>query len=144
MAVLDFPTNPTEDQLYQTAEGKRWIYKNGGWVSYGTVNGMEPVDLTLPRYDLAVAPIGAGGDLTKEQVFTVNNTTSGVKNITFTGMPSGRAMTVVVVVTGNTGTIAIPGLTFATGVDNTVGANKTTFVLFWDGAAFTVTSNIKQ
>lgn len=144
MAVLNFPANPSEDQLYQATDGSRWIYKGGAWRSYSNVNGLEPVDLTLPRYDLAVAPMGASGNLNQEQVFTVDNTVAGVKTMAFSNMPAGKAMTVVLVVNGNVGTIAIPGITFATGVDNTVGTNKTIFVLFWDGAAFTVTSNIKQ
>lgn len=144
MAALQFPANPSEDQLFQAANGSRWIYKGGAWRTYGNVNGMEPVDLTLPRYDLAISPIGAGGNLDQRQVFTVDNSTAGVKTMSFTNMPAGKAMTVVLVVTGNVGTVAIPGITFADGIDNTVGPNKTLFVLFWDGAAFTVTSNVKQ
>lgn len=144
MAAILFPTNPTEDQLFQSTDGARWIFKNGAWRSYSSVNGLEPVDLTLPRYDLAVAPIGSGGNLNNQQVFTVDNSVAGVKTMSFTNMPAGKAMTVVLVVTGNVGTIAIPGITFAEGVENTVGPNKTIFVLFWDGSAFTVTSCVKQ
>lgn len=145
MAQIQFPPNPSEDDVHDTGDGRIWVYKNSAWRLYSSVNGADPIDLKLAVYDLSVAPLTGPGDLTSHQVFTLDNTTAGLKTVNLTDMPANRAMTVVIVVKGNAGGLNMPvGTVFATGVTSALSTSETIFVLFWDGKAFTVTANIRK
>lgn len=142
MAAIAFPTNPTENQPYEE-NGRLWLYQSGKWVLAGTEQGN--ITLALNRYDLALRNTTSAANLNDAQVFKIANAGATSKTLSFSNVPAGRAMTVVLVVRGNAGSILMPaGVEYATGIDNTLGTTRTIFVLFWDGEVFTVTSNVKK
>lgn len=144
MAAIAFPPNPVEDQLFEDSQGRGWVFKNGSWVSKATEFGPNTtISLKLESYDLKTA-ITPGGNLQDQQVYLVNNTSGGAKAIAFTNPPAGRAMTIIIKVTGNAGALSLPaGTVFAEGVDTKLSTKTTFFIMFWDGATFTATANIK-
>lgn len=144
MAAIVFPLNPVEDQVHQE-DGRTWVYKNGAWRLISAVTGSNPPSLVLQRYDLAVKATTGSSDLAEAQVFTLANSVAGAKAVSFTNMPAGRAMTVVIEVTGNAGAVSMPvGTDFAVGVDTSLSATRTLLILFWNGTKFMVTANIKK
>lgn len=146
MAQIQFPPTPVEDELHDTGDGRVWVWKQGAWRLYSSVNGMDPVSLKLQVYDLAVDTlVGGAGNLDNAQVFRLDNTTTGGKSVNLTGMPANRAMTVVLVVKGNAGALSMPaGTVYAVGITGAMSPTETIFVLFWDGLGFTVTANIRK
>lgn len=144
MAVLNFPSNPVEDQGYDSGDGRIWVYKDGAWRQKSSVTGMEGISLILNRYDLEIKATTGAANLNDAQVFTIDNSSNSVKNVTFSNLPAGRAMTVIIEVVGKVGVVNLPaGITYATGVDSTLANTRTMFVLFWNGQAIRVTNNIK-
>jgi len=144
MAVLNFPTNPTENQIYSVGDGRDWIYIGGVWQLKTTVFGIAPISLVLDRYDLAFQTTTGAGNLNVAQVFKIDNSTSSVKTVSFTNAPATRAMTVVLEITGSVGTVNLPaGVVYAQNVDSTLSTVKTMFIMFWNGTEMKVTTNIK-
>lgn len=143
MSAIVFPLNPTEDQQFTDGNGHLWIFKSGSWVSKSTGLGFGPINLRLETYNLAIKTTN-GGNLNESQVFKITNSTSTAKALAFTNTPANRAMTVVVQLIGSAGAVSLPaGSVQAQGVDLTLSTKETFLILFWDGAKFTLTANIK-
>lgn len=143
MAAIQFPANPQPAQAFTLPDGRRWVYVEKAWRLVSSIQSGMPLNLNLDRYDLAVGRT-LTTDLDEKQVVAYDNTTTGTKQVILNDAPAGRAMTVILEITGNVGTVTLPAnVVFAQGVDNSLGATKTIFVLFWNGSGFTVTSNIK-
>lgn len=143
MAAIQFPANPQPAQAFVLPDGRRWVYVENAWRLVSSIQTGMPLNLNLNRYDLAVGRT-LTTDLDEKQVVAYVNTAPGEKQVILNDAPAGRAMTVILEITGNVGTITLPAnVAFAQGVDNSLGATKTIFVLFWNGSGFTVTSNIK-
>lgn len=91
------------------------------------------------RYDVSVG-VGTVIDASLNQVHRVDNTTSSVKNISFTNLPADRAMQLVVVIEGKAGAVGYPaGCNLADGLSIGLSNTKTTLVFFWDGSGLIVT-----
>jgi hypothetical protein len=94
--------------------------------------------LAFDRYDLKVVASNGALDLSKQQVFTVDNTTAAAKTISLTGAPAGRAAVFVIVIAGKAGAITWPvGMTWNSDTPPDLGVTRTVVVLLWDGANFT-------
>ena len=136
MTTSFFPANPVEDQVYLKEDTKvAFIFKNNAWRRNG--GEFSPVALKLNSYDLLTLASTGPMDLSAAQVFKVDNTATGTINVDFQNIPAERAMTVVVEVTGNVGTLVFPGsVTFATGAPELKeGVNN--LVFFKNGSNFT-------
>lgn len=141
MTTLNFPANPTEGQIFQSeVDNRKWKFTDGAWRLFG-INSIESA-LRLERYDLAIADSTDGsGDLETAQVFKIDNTTATAKTVSFTNPPAGRAMTVIVEVTGNAGAINMDaGVTVAKDLDTSLSPTQTVFVFFWNGESFKLMS----
>ena len=118
----------------------------------GAKNGTELIEVTqdgqarkmalgeaikFDRYDIATGTSTGVCDLSKNQVFTIANTTTGAKAVSFTNAPAGRALAVLIKITVNTGSITWPaGIVWNQDTAPELGATATLVVLYWDGAAF--------
>jgi len=93
-------------------------------------------DTSFPRYDLASASTTATLDLAAQQVFRVD--ASSNRTLSFSNAPgSNRAMTVVIRITGSTGTITWPaGIEWAEGTAPELRDAWTAVTLLWDGATW--------
>lgn len=144
MAVLNFPTNPAENQIYSVGDGRDWIYIGGVWQLKTTVFGIAPISLVLNRYDLAYTTTTGAGNLNDFQVFKIDNSTNTVKTVSFTNAPASRAMTIVLEITGSVGTVNLPaGIVYAQNVDSTLSSVKTMIIIYWNGTEYRATTNIK-
>lgn len=146
--ALVFPDNPIQGQLYPetvTQGQPQWVF-NDGWNLISTAGKGTPVNIVLNVYSLAVSYGNTGAlDLKVAQTKVIANNTNTAKNLVFTNPPSARSMTVVIEVVGNAGTIAFPpGARLAAGVDASLSAVRTFFVLFWNGTNWNVMSNTKM
>lgn len=94
-------------------------------------------DMALPRYDLDVDYTNAVLDLGKYQIFRVSINTN--PTLTFANAPgAGRAMTVVVTLYGNNGTVTWPsGIAWSGGHAPELLATRTTVTLMWNGLDWT-------
>lgn len=103
------------------------------------------VNTDFTTYTLGVGTSTGSMDLKTAQVFTIANSTTGVRSMALTNLPAaGRAMTCVVRVVGNTGTVALPsGAKVADGADTTLGTTSTIFVMLVVGSEVTVTTNLR-
>ena len=135
-AMPEVPTTP---------ELEAAVAKNGTELIEVTQDGeakqMSLVDaLAFDKYDLKVQPSTGALDMSKQQVFTIDNSAATAKTLTFSGAPAGRAVTYVVVILGKAGAVTWPGVaTLAWNADTPpdLGTNRTVVVLLWDGAIFT-------
>lgn len=96
--------------------------------------------MAFDKYDLKILASTGALAMDKQQVFTIDNTASTAKTLTFTGAPAGRAATFIVVIAGKAGAITWPGtnvLTWNADTPPDLGATRTVVVLLWDGATFT-------
>lgn len=142
--IIKFPESPSEGDVFTLPDGRRWIYNSDAWRLKTSIAAGDPYNLNLDRYDLKIAAPGLLLDMSDAQVMVVDNSTEDVKNVEITTPPEGRAMTCVLEIIGNAGTIVLPeNFTFAEGVDTSLGNTKTMFILFWNGSSFTVATNIK-
>lgn len=158
-AAIDVLEAPKDNGLYLRSngawtvltlapkDGKSYVMNNGGWVVanylaaapndsayYVAYNGgLQRLD----RYDLPIVATTSVLDLSKNQVFTVSATTARTL-VLQNGPGAGRAMTVVISVTGNTGQITWPaGVNWSAGTQPALGASFTNVILLWDGAKWT-------
>lgn len=102
-----------------------YIRSNGAWKK-------------LDRYDLLVTESTGAIDASVGNCFTVDGTAN--KTITVTGLPAGRAMTLVIKFVGNGASLTWPGtLAWSNGTAPTLGATRTVVTLYWDGSDLTGT-----
>lgn len=125
ISELEAATAKTGDELVEVVQG-------------GNSRKMSVAELTkVDRYDLAAVAATSECDLATSQVFAIDNTVAGAKTLSFVNAPEGRALTAVVKITGNTGSVNWPGnIAWNQGTAPEMGATSTTVILFWDGASF--------
>lgn len=88
----------------------------------------------LNRYDLSVTSTTANLDASVNQVFTVD--LSSAKTLTISNLPTGRAMPIVVIFTGNAGGVVWSNtISWTDNTAPTYSANRTVVTLLWDGSA---------
>lgn len=86
------------------------------------------------RYDLNVTATTATLDCSVAQTFTVDLSTA--KTLTLTNLPTGRAMAIVIVFTGNTGGVTYTNtINWTDSTPPTYSASKTTICILWDGTS---------
>jgi len=97
----------------------------------------ELTNTSFPRYDLSSASTTSTLDLATRQVFTVDATTTA-RTLTFANVPgAGKAMTVVVKISGSNAITWPAGINWHGGTAPELGATFTNVVLFWDGVQWT-------
>lgn len=140
--VNTLPSTYTPNTVYMVKEGndtRIYVSSADGSKVHSTVSKATTVDFS--RYDLPVAVTTGELDLSKNQVFQINLSTAGIRNITFANAPS-RAMVVILETIGNVGSIQFPAtLKNTEGSDQTIGASKSIITLFWDGSTMFFMSN---
>jgi hypothetical protein len=128
-----------------TPELEAAVAKNGTELIEVTQDGeakkMSLVEaVAFDKYDLKVQSSTGALDMSKQQVFTIDNSAATAKTLSFTGAPAGRAATFIVVILGKAGAVTWPdATTLAWNADTPpdLGTNRTVVVLLWDGATFT-------
>lgn len=100
-------------------DGAYYVRSGGTWAKYN-------------RYDLATATTTATLDVSTAQIFTVSLSTA--KTLTLTNLPSGRAMPIVIIFTGNTAIASWTNtISWTDGVSPSYSTNWTVVTLLWDG-----------
>ncbi len=95
----------------------------------------------LDRYDLLVTSTTGAMDVSVSQVFKVDGTAS--KTMSFSNLPSNRAMTIVIVFTGSGATLSWPsGLLWSNATAPTLAATRTVVTVLWDGTNLTGTTSL--
>ena len=137
MPAIKFQPPFIEGQGQILANGAKTVYRNGAWrlVPYAMTG--PTVTLALDRYDLAVETTTGVLDLSEAQSYKLVNSDAGAKTISFVNVPVDRAISVVLQIQGNAGTVSFPGgLVWPEGNPTLVnGANL--FVIYYNGATFT-------
>ena len=109
--------SPPDDGFQYVRRGKNWARLN--------------------TYDLGPVVTTGVCDISTSNVFTLANSSAGIKTISFTNAPAGRAMTVVVLVSGKVGNVIWPvGIIWSDNAAPQLGALVTNVVLLWDGTRF--------
>lgn len=104
------------------------------YIHDGVTIGGKALGVTLDRYDVKLQALAANNiDLSVAQVFTFTMTAS--RTLTFSNEPaSNRAMTLVLIISGNTGSITWPGnVTWNASTAPVLGATNTVVTLVWKG-----------
>lgn len=122
-------TAPTPGVAAPANDGKTYVYKGTGWISFD-------------RYDLAIQNLSATGtvDPLVTGVLLINNSSSTAKTITIGDGPKApaRGQTLVVKVTGATGAITFSPtgatvLVWSGGAPPSLTGSRTTITFLWDG-----------
>lgn len=125
-------------------DGNYYARRNGAWASFSpgiadapTTAGQQYVRSAgawqrLNRYDLNYITTSATLDVSLAQDFIVDLTASGTKNLTFTNLPSGRSMAIVITFLGNAGNMTWGNtINWTNGTAPALSPNQTTVVLHW-------------
>ena len=107
------------------------------YIHDGVTIGGKLLKVKFDRYDLKLQALAANNiDLNLAQVFTF--TMSASRTLTFSNEPaSDRTMTLVLIVSGNTGTITWPGnITWNASTAPVLGTNTTIITLVWKGTGW--------
>lgn len=109
-------------------DGKNYVRRNGQWV-------------VVDRYDLAMISSTGEVDAAVGNRFVMENGAAGTRALSFKNLPANRAMTLVVFVRGNTGTITWPAeVKWINTLAPELGTNVSIVIIFWDGVRFLGTS----
>lgn len=90
---------------------------------------------SFPRYDLSVLSTTAALDLAAYNEFTVDASTP--RTLAFANIPTGKAMTVVITISGNSAITWPAGITWIGETAPELGATKTVVVLHYETSGFT-------
>lgn len=135
-------TIPTVAVTEAPSDGKVYARFNGTWVAtVGTVPTTPGYYIQTPtgwtrlnRYDLAVSAATSTLDVSLQQVFTVALSTN--RTLQLTNLPSGRAMPIVIIFTGNSGSVTWSNvINWTDGAAPTYTTGRTTVSLLWDGTS---------
>lgn len=143
--VTALPATPVKDHIYFVSTGTTTKM----FVTDKATGEARPlsvdVNTSFGRYDLTAGTTTGAIDLAVGQVYkVVNNTAATNHPITFTNIPANKAMTAVVTIEGNAGTVSFPSVKLADGVDiTTLGTTRTICVIFFADGAQTLTSAIR-
>ena len=107
------------------------------YIHDGVTIGGNLLKVKFDRYDVKLQALAANNiDLNLAQVFTF--TMSGSRTLTISNEPgSGRTATLVLIISGNTGTITWPAnVTWNASTAPTLGTNTTIVTLIWKGTGW--------
>lgn len=129
--------NPSDD-------GKQYVRVGAGWVELVSpaADGKQYVRVgkdwkEFNHYDLVATTTTGACDLSVGNVFKIDNAASSAKTVVISKTPTGRATTVVVLITGNVGAVTWPaGITWGDNTAPELGPVLTNVILFWDGTRF--------
>ena len=156
----DFPDVPTDGKAYVRRDGQwietinledapndnaEYVRSNNAWKTLSKIQDLPQGAVgsfhrtaqgwsRFNRYDLEQGADASGVlDLALKQVFNINVTTA--KTISFANVPTGRAISVVVVLSGNAGTLTWPNdITWDNNTAPTLGAINTVVLLLYTGS----------
>lgn len=135
-----------------THDGKRKVRYEGGWEDAAIQADVASTDqgvylrqngkwTRLNRYDVAVASSTGVMDVSTAQLFNISG--SGTATISFTNLPTGRAMTFVIVLAGKGGSLTWPSaLKWSNNEAPTLGDTRTNIVVLWDGTNLTAATGL--
>ncbi|AXN57744.1 tail fiber protein [Acinetobacter phage ABPH49] len=111
-----------------SADGKRKVRLDGAWVDETQAQKVAVVNTTTPVIDLSRQTVA----------FTLDNTGSAAKDVTFTNVPTSEYMLpLTIVIKGKAGAITWPAnVKWSGGSQPTLGDSKTVIVMLWDGTEF--------
>lgn len=146
-AVNDTAMNTVTQGLWLKTSSAAWTFMGnfgGGNVYSPNNDGKQYIRVgntwqQFNHYDLLATATTGACDLTVGNVFTLDNSTTTAKTISFVSPPAGRATTVVLLIKGNAGALTWPGASVVTWSDSMVpelGVKLTNVVLLWDGSSF--------
>lgn len=116
------------DVLEAPKDSGYYVRQNGAWKK-------------LDRYDLLVTSTTGAMDVSVSQVFKVDGTAS--KTMSFTNLPTNRAMTIVIVFAGSGASLTWPsGLAWSNGTAPVLGTTRTVITILWDGTNLTGTTSL--
>jgi hypothetical protein len=112
------------------SDGKYYVQRNGAWVEQPAPTGTA----TLDKYTLKIAVATTTLDLVRNVHTVLANTP---RTLAFANAPGASdAMTVVIVVTGNSAVTWPGGISWNGGTPPVLGASFTIVALLWDGASW--------
>lgn len=136
--------------VYDTSASTPQARVNGQWVDVDVLEAPEDTGYyvrvdgawkKLDRYDLLVTESTGAMDVSVSQVFQVDGTAS--KTMSFTNLPAGRAMTIVIVFSGSGAVLTWPSnLAWSNGTSPVLGATRTVVAVLWDGTNLTGTTSL--
>lgn len=140
--VNAIPGSPAANTLYFVKDGathyRGVLTDNAGALKEAYA---DPKSVTFTHYSLPIATSTGALNLAQNNIFKIDTSTTGVRNVSFTNPPA-EAMVIVIETVGNLGTISFPGtVTVAAGVDPTQGTIKSIFTLLWDTERYYLVSN---
>lgn len=108
-----------------------------------TISGQAVSLDNVSKYKMAALDTTGAINLALGNVFRISASTN--RTITFSNVPgASTAMTVIIVVSGSTGTFTWPGgILWSGGAIPTFGTNKTIITLLWDGTSWIGSTSIK-
>lgn len=119
---------------------KQYITDNAGTVTHS----LSAPDMN--RYDLPMVTTTGAMNLSANQVFKVDLSTAGARNVSFTNPPANtRSMVIVLKTTGSVGSIVFPSnVTFGDEVDATPGTVSSVFTILYSDGAYLLAGNIRS
>lgn len=133
-------------------DGNRKVRYEGGWENAAIQADVASTDqgvylrqngkwTRLNRYDVAIADSTGAMDVSAAQLFRISGT--GTATISFTNLPTNRAMTFVIVLSGKGGSLTWPSaLKWSNNEAPTLGDTRTNIVVLWDGTNLTAATGL--
>lgn len=140
--VNDVYMNTNTQGLWLKSDPLLWTFVG----YFGGGNVYKPADTTktyvwkdgwkeFNRYDVNIQVTTGVIDAAVSNVFKINNTATGLKNVTFTNLPTDRATTIVVLIDGNVGSVTWPeGIVWNNGTSPELKNTLTNIVFLYDGS----------
>ena len=126
------PTTPEANTFYMVTQSTNKVKL---YVTGTTSTVLRGVDATFDRYDLMLQSTTGVLDASVAQVFSIANTTTDTRTLSFTNLPVDRALVLVLKIIGKTGTIVFPAnIQWSGGVAPVLGDNNSLIIVYSDGA----------
>ena len=130
--ATSIPTTPEANTFYMVTQSTNKVKL---YVTGTTSTVLRGVDATFDRYDLMLQSTTGVLDASVAQVFSIANTTTGTRTLSFTNLPVDRALVLVLKIIGKAGTIAFPAnIQWSGGVAPVLGDNNSLIIVYSDGA----------
>ena len=126
------PTTPEANTFYMVTQSTNKVKL---YVTGTTSTVLRGVDATFDRYDLLLQSTTGVLDASVAQVFSIANTTTGTRTLSFANLPVDRALVLVLKIIGKAGTIVFPAnIQWSGGVAPVLGDNNSLIIVYSDGA----------
>lgn len=130
--ATSIPTTPEANTFYMVTQSTNKVKL---YVTGTTSTVLRGVDATFDRYDLMLQSTTGVLDASVAQVFSIANTTTDTRTLSFTNLPVDRALVLVLKIIGKAGTIAFPAnIQWSGGVAPVLGDNNSLIIVYSDGA----------